>query len=201
MQETTIQGTLDANRSGDADSSRDFSVVAESLRPRIFQFLLAKMRDMDLAETLTQECFLLAHRNWSKFRGDSQVMTWLTRIAMNLQTDHWRNRRAQFWRNTRKYSVDMREAKEWLPNDECSQEHRMLNRERVTQMWNAVERFSVRQRTVFLLRYKEEQEFAEIARRKSFREGSVKSHLSRTVAKVRRVPGRRKQRYFPTARP
>ena len=72
-------------------SALEFSRVAESHRPQIFRFLLASLRDVDLAETLTQECFLKAHRNWQRFRGDSSPMTWLMRIAINLQKDHWRS--------------------------------------------------------------------------------------------------------------
>ena len=79
-------------------AAEEFSSVVASHRPQIFRFLLASTRDVDLAETLTQDCFLKAHRNWSSFRGESSAMTWLMRIAINLQKDHWRNRRMQFWR-------------------------------------------------------------------------------------------------------
>ena len=71
----------------------EFESIVASHRPQIFRFLLASLRDVDLAETLTQECFLKAHRNWASFRGDSSAMTWLMRIAINLQKDYWRNRR------------------------------------------------------------------------------------------------------------
>ena len=72
----------------DEQAAKEFSGVVASHRPQIFRFLLASTRDVDLAETLTQECFLKAHRNWSSFRGDSSAMTWLMRIAINLQKDH-----------------------------------------------------------------------------------------------------------------
>ena len=109
--------------------------MLQSHRPQIFRFLLASTRDVDLAETLTQECFLKAHRNWASFRGESSAMTWLMRIAINLQKDHWRNRRMQFWRQTRTNSVDLDEASEWLPSGESSQEQQLLARERVAQVW------------------------------------------------------------------
>ena len=79
-------------------AAQEFARIVESHRPQIFRFLLSSLRDIDLAETLTQECFLKAHRNWSHFRGESSAMTWLMRIAINLQKDYWRNRRLQFWR-------------------------------------------------------------------------------------------------------
>src|SRR5665213_1892457 len=83
-----------------------FSTMAEIHRPRIFRFLLASSRDPDLADMLTQECFLKAHRNWLSFRNESSVLTWLMRIAINLQKDHWRSRRLQFWRAVTNNAVD-----------------------------------------------------------------------------------------------
>ena len=166
-------------------ATEDFSLVAANYRVQIYRFLLSSTRDIDLAETLTQECFLKAHRNWGSFRGDSSPMTWLMRIAINLQKDHWRNRRMQFWRTTRTNSVDLDEASEWLPSGESSAETQLLARERVKQVWTAVKGLSERQRTVFLLRYVEEQELSEIAAATGLSEGTVKAHLSRAVARVR----------------
>jgi RNA polymerase sigma-70 factor (ECF subfamily) len=166
-------------------AAQEFSSIVQSHRPQIFRFLLASTRDYDLAETLTQECFLKAHRNWSGFRGDSSAMTWLMRIAINLQKDHWRNRRMQFWRLTQTNSVELDEAGEWLPSGERSAEQKLLAREQVAHVWQAVKGLSERQRTVFLLRYVEEQELSEIARATGLSEGTVKAHLSRALAKVR----------------
>jgi RNA polymerase sigma-70 factor (ECF subfamily) len=166
-------------------AAEEFSSVVQAHRPQIFRFLLASTRDVDLAETLTQECFLKAHRNWDRFRGDSSAMTWLMRIAINLEKDHWRNRRMQFWRHTRTNSVDLDEASEWLPSGERSVEQQMMAREQVSQVWEAVEGLSARQRTVFLLRYVEDMELSEIAQATGLSEGTVKAHLSRALGKVR----------------
>lgn len=166
-------------------AAQEFTSVVVAHRPQIFRFLLASTRDVDLAETLTQECFLKAHRNWDRFRGESSVMTWLMRIAINLEKDHWRNRRLQFWRHTRTNSVDVDEASDWLPSGERTAEQQLVAREQVGQVWKAVERLSGRQRTVFLLRYVEEQELSEIAQATGLSEGTVKAHLSRALSKVR----------------
>ena len=170
----------------------EFSHVVASHRPQIFRFLLASTRDVDLAETLTQDCFLKAHRHWASFRGESTTMTWLMRIAINLQKDHWRNRRVQFWRLTRTNAVDLDEASEWLPSGESSQEQTLLARERVGQVWKAVEGLSERQRTVFLLRFVEEMELSEIAQTTGLSEGTIKAHLSRALARVRTELGGRR---------
>ena len=169
----------------------DFSEVVATHRPQIFRFLLASTRDVDMAETLTQECFLKAHRNWSGFRGESSVLTWLMRIAINLQKDHWRNRRLQFWRTTRTNAVDVDEAGDWLPSGERSPEQQLLARERVGDVWRALEKLSGRQKSIFLLRYVEEMDIAEIAQATGLSDGTVKAHLSRALSRVREQLGGR----------
>jgi RNA polymerase sigma-70 factor (ECF subfamily) len=166
-------------------AAQEFSSVVEAHRLQIFRFLLASLRDVDLAETLTQECFLKAHRNWHSFRGESSALTWLMRIAINLQKDHWRNRRLQFWRHTQANAVDLDEASEWLPSGGSSAEQQLLAQEQIRQVWDVVAGLSERQRTVFLLRYVEERELSEIAAATGLSEGTVKAHLSRAVARVR----------------
>ena len=166
-------------------AATEFNEVVAAYRQRIFRFLLASTRDIDLAENLTQDCFLKAHRNWHTFRGQSTALTWLMRIAINLQKDHWRNRRVQFWRTTRNNAVDLDEASEWLPGGGSSPEQQLLAREKVKQVWKAVEALSGRQRTVFLLRYVEEMDTAEIATAMGLSEGTIKAHLSRALGRVR----------------
>ena len=180
---TTLEPMTKAT--ADEVAEQDFAAIIAAHRAQIFRFLLASTRDVDLAETLTQDCFLKAYRSWSSFRGDSSAMTWLMRIAINLQKDHWRNRRLQFWRQTRTNAVDVDEASDWLPSGERSAEQQMLARERVAHVWRAVEKLSERQRTVFLLRFVEDLELREIAETTGLSEGTVKAHLSRAMSKVR----------------
>lgn len=169
----------------DETAAQEFSRIATSHRAQVYRFLLSSTRDPDLAETLTQECLLKAHRNWGSFRGESSAMTWLLRIAINLQKDHWRNRRLQFWRQTQVNSVDVDDAGNWLASGESSQEQSMLAKERVSQVWRAVKRLSERQRTVFMLRFVEEMELSQIAEATGLSEGTVKAHLSRALGRVR----------------
>ncbi len=163
----------------------EFAEVAGRYRPQIFRFLLASLRDPDAAETLTQDCLLKAHRNWESFRGESSVMTWLLRIAINLQKDHWRSRRLQFWKQTSTNSVDAEDAGQWLASGESSPEQQVVARDQVKQVWKAVKGLSERQRSVFMLRHVEEMEIHEIAHAIGLSEGTVKAHLSRAMVRVR----------------
>jgi RNA polymerase sigma-70 factor (ECF subfamily) len=167
------------------ESAAAFAEVAGRFRPQIFRFLLASLRDPDAAETLTQDCLLKAHRNWGSFRGESSVLTWLLRIAINLQKDHWRSRRMQFWKTTSQNSVDADDASGWLPSEESSPEQQVVAKDQVRLVWKAVKGLSERQRTVFVLRHVEEMDLHEIATAIGLSEGTVKAHLSRAMVRVR----------------
>ena len=169
----------------------NFEEVAREYRPQIFRFLLSSLRDPELAETLTQDCLLKSYRSWDGFRGDSQVLTWLLRIAINLQKDQWRNRRLQFWRQATTNAVDAGEAANWLASEGSTPEMQVAAKEQVKLVWRAVEKLSERQRTVFLLRHVEEMDIAEIAEATRLSEGTVKAHLSRAMGRVRAELGGR----------
>ena len=163
----------------------DFDAVVRMNRPRVFRFLLVTLRDRDVAETLTQECFLKAYNGRNRFRGEASVSTWLIQIALNLARDYARNRRLQFWKRTQRESCDAGEISEWLRDDRSSPEARLLARQQVEVVWRVVHRLTERQRTIFLLRFIEEMELAEIAVATGMKEGTVKSHLFRAVQAVR----------------
>jgi RNA polymerase sigma-70 factor (ECF subfamily) len=185
LKELTPATAVEATRVDGEAVAQEFTNIVLAHRPQIFRFLLASTRDVDLAETLTQECFLKAHRNWDGFRGESSAMTWLMRIAINLEKDHWRNRRLAFWRHARTNSVDLDDASDWLPSGERSVEQQLIAREKVAQVWEVVAKLSGRQRTVFLLRYVEDLDLSDIARSTGLSEGTIKAHLSRALSKVR----------------
>jgi RNA polymerase sigma-70 factor (ECF subfamily) len=113
MEQKRIQRRQTDAQAGICVASDEFSSLVQNHRVRIFRYLLKLLSDADLAETLTQECFLKAHRGWSRFRGESSTMAWLMRIAINLAKDHWRNRRTRFWRQMCTNTVEMRPATGW----------------------------------------------------------------------------------------
>src|SRR5580692_7546610 len=76
----------------------DFEALVRLYRPKVFRFALVSLRDLDAAETVTQDCFLRAYQARERFRQDCSMHTWLMQIAVNLIRDHIRNRRFQFWR-------------------------------------------------------------------------------------------------------
>lgn len=168
-----------------SDGASEFSSLAQLHMPVIFRFLLGSLRDRDLAETLTQECFLRAFRSRTSFRRECSARTWLMRIAINLQKDYWRDRRLRFWRQAQANALDAQEACDQLPSAERSPEVQVLAREQAAQIWKLVQRLSMRERSVFLLRYVEDLELKEIGQCTGLKVGAVKVYLACALEKIR----------------
>src|ERR1700739_458204 len=100
----------------------DFDEVVRLYRSRIFRFIMASLADRDVAESLTQDCFLKAYNARNQFRGESSLSTWLTRIALNLVRDHLRSRRMRFWQRTRETALDLGDISDWMPDTTISAE-------------------------------------------------------------------------------
>jgi RNA polymerase sigma-70 factor (ECF subfamily) len=170
----------------------DFDEVVRVYRPRILRFLLSSLTDRDAAESLTQECFLKAWSARHQFRGDSSLSTWLTRIAVNLMRDHLRSRSLRFWQKTRGSALDVMDISDWVPDGRSSPESLADARQRVAGVWQAVEKLSAQQRTVFVLRFVEEMELDEIATTIGMNLSTVKSHLYRALGIIRERMGETK---------
>lgn len=153
-------------------------------RGRVYRYILFATSDEDAAETLTQDCFLRAHTAVAGFRGDCSISTWLMRIAVNMVRDHQRVQRLRFWKKAR--MLDATEMSDYLPDGGSTTENRLIARESVAAVWRAVETLSERQRSVFLLRFVEEMELQEIAEAVHLNLSTVKSHLYRALAAVKR---------------
>jgi RNA polymerase sigma-70 factor, ECF subfamily len=156
-------------------------------RGRVFRYILFATRDEDVAESLTQDCFLRAHAARSSFRGECAMSTWLMRIAVNLVRDHQRSMKLRFWK--RAAMLDASEMSDRLPDNRSSSEHRLIAQERVAAVWRAVETLSERQRSLFLLRFVEELELPEIAEATRMNVNTVKSHLYRALSVVKQQVG------------
>ena len=165
---------------------QDFEKVVQMYWPRIFRFVIASVRDEDAAETLTQDCFWRAYRSRMGFRGESSVHTWLVHIAVNLVKDFSRNQRIQFWKRTVSSSVDASAISDSVASREISAETKAVMKEQVESVWAATATLSEKQRTVFLLRFVEDMDTAEIAAAAGISEGAVKVHLFRAVQTIRK---------------
>ena len=62
----------------------DIEAIYEQYRHRVFLWCLRIARNVEDAEDLTQDAFLLLCRKINTYRGESAFSTWLYRLATNI---------------------------------------------------------------------------------------------------------------------
>jgi RNA polymerase sigma-70 factor (ECF subfamily) len=163
----------------------DIDALMQLYGPRLQRYVAFSLGDQDLAESITQDCFLKAYQGRESFRGDCSVSTWLFSIANNLVRDQIRTKKFQFWRKARATSVDIAELASFMPSDVSSPERLLLVNEKAQQVKDALEGLSVNQRRAFLLKFSEELDLDEISATMGMPVNTVKTHLRRAVTAIR----------------
>ena len=163
----------------------DIDGLCATYRSRIYRYALLSLRNPDLADSVTQDCFLRAYKARKEFRGDCSLSTWLTRIATNLIRDAVRSRKFQFWKAASLNAVEVGDIADRLRSTGPSIESLLVVREELVKVWEVVATLPDQQRSVFLLRFVEDMELSEIATALGLHVGTVKSHLHRALGTVR----------------
>ncbi|MBZ5568834.1 MAG: sigma-70 family RNA polymerase sigma factor [Acidobacteriia bacterium] len=195
MEQATVIAAAGAARGiGTRASSEleDFDALVRNEQQRVYRLLLVMLHDEEAADTLTQDCFMKVFENHGRFRGECSVRTWVMRIAMNLARDYSRNRRSQFWRRLFAWNAEP-EAMGEVADPGASPERTLAAREQLASVWSDVESLSGQQRAVFTLRFVDDMSIEQITEATGLRPGTVKSHLSRALAAIRRRTKERQQ--------
>lgn len=164
----------------------DIDSVVAVYEQRIFRFLLLSTRDADAAQSLTQDTFMRAWSARATFRNECSIATWLMRIAVNLLRDHTRTNRFRFWKQAATQTVDISDSSVYIPHPNSSVESRLIASEQMALVWDTVSHLSSRQRQIFILRFVEELEMQEIVTVTGLPLSTVKSHLYRALATIRK---------------
>jgi RNA polymerase sigma-70 factor (ECF subfamily) len=163
----------------------DFDAAVRLFRPKLLRFALSSLRDQEAAESLTQDCFLKAYIARHRFRNECSIDTWLMQIAGNLLRDYARNKKLGFWRRSQQTGQPAAKLKDALADNRRTPEMLASLREQVALVWNAAERLPEKQKNVFLLRFLQDMDLAEIAAAMGMKLGTVKTHLYRAIQTVR----------------
>jgi RNA polymerase sigma-70 factor (ECF subfamily) len=149
----------------------------------VYNYLRFQLSSPDEAEDLTAETFLRAVRAADRFDPSrASAATWLLAIARNALTDFRRSAR----RRRRHVGLD---ALRDLAVEGPTPEERMLRREALADAVEAMRGLADADRELLSLRYAAGLEIAEIARVVGAREGTVRTRLSRAMARLReRMP-------------
>ena len=152
-------------------------------RSRIFALAYQYAKNREDAEDILQETFIKAFRGLHTFRvdGETSFASWLFRVGINCSIDFLRRHKA------RRAELG-EEALVAVPAESpgSDPEREQARRELRRRIDLALSDLSPKQRMVFLLKHDQQFSIREIAAELRCTEGSVKTHLFRAVAAVKR---------------
>jgi RNA polymerase sigma-70 factor (ECF subfamily) len=160
-----------------------YETLYRRLYPRVFGFVLRRLRDPSLAEETVVEVFFELWRNAGRFRGESRAATWIFGIA------HFKCLAAsRAARRSKRSAVVATESEilEQVP-DNVNAEDALAARERMVQVKVALGVLPDGQREVIELAFVEGLGYGEIAARLGVAEGTVKTRISRARSMLRHL--------------
>lgn len=162
-----------------------YEALHRRLYPRVYGFVLRRLRDPSLAEETVVDVFVEIWRNAGRFRGESRPATWVFGIA------HFKCLAASRAARRSKRSAVVATEREILESmaDSRDAEEALAARERVSQVKTALEALPSGQREVVELAFVEGLGYGEIALRLGVAEGTVKTRVSRARSMLRRLLG------------
>lgn len=154
MAQTTDRALIGGIANGDALALRE---LFERHKERVYNTALSYLQNATDAEEVSQDVFTKVWRSAAGFKAESQVTTWLYRIAVNTSLTALKKRQRRSIFGTIHPGHD--------PPDFHHPEAKMEEREENKALFSAIYRLPDRQKTAFVLSYVEElprQQVAEV---------------------------------------
>ena len=177
-----LPGTVSSVRLG------EFGAWMTAEQRRVYLLCRRMLQDPGEADCATQDIFLKAYN--ARHRADRQTEDpdaqgrWLTRIAVNTCLDRLRSKSWRIWQR-RPAAGDESALLQTVASIEPDAERQLFAAQIQKRLELALQKLSGRQRAVFCLRHYDGLALDEIAATLKLDQGTVKSHLSRAIAKLR----------------
>lgn len=154
-----------------------FDEVVAKHSKRLFNMILRLTQDYEDALDLTQDALIQAYRAYPKFRGESEVFTWLYRIGLNRCRRAYRKKQLQrLFLPGRRLSVEEADVQGELSQDD-REDPATAARKKIVQ--EKVESLPRKYKEAIILKYYEDLSYEEMAQVLNVSVGTVKSRLSR----------------------
>jgi RNA polymerase sigma-70 factor (ECF subfamily) len=185
---TTDDRTIvEAVLAGDRDA---FRLLVEREGAAVVAACARILGDRSEAEDVAQEAFVIAYRSLSTWRADGAFGAWLSRIAVRLAIRRARSRRQVTWLDPLAADADLPGSERYRTmsaTDAVDPASTVIRTERATQLRSAVASLDEPYREVVALRFFAERSLQEIAEATDRPLGTVKTHLHRGLARLRRA--------------
>ncbi len=174
-----IQGLLDKKEEA-------FRFLIECYGDRVHNTILSIIQNKEDTEDLTQEVFVEIYNSISKFKGESQLYTWVYRIATSKALDLLRKRKAKK-RFAFITSIFSNEEDEMEIGDFNHPGIIIENKERAKILFDAMNKLSDNQKAAFTLSQIENLSYKEIAEAMKLSVSSVESLIFRAKSNLKKI--------------
>lgn len=168
---------VERSRRGDVDAFGELVRRYQDLAQRTAYVIT---RDAEAAADASQEAFVKAYRAMGRFRSGAPLRPWLLRIVANEAVNRARSA-------SRHAHAELSLAEGVAADPGASPEEAALVRERREGVLRGLDRMREEDRTVIAYRYFFEMSEAEMADALGVARGTVKSRLSRALARLREL--------------
>jgi RNA polymerase sigma-70 factor (ECF subfamily) len=146
-------------------------ILVERYYAAIERVCLSILDDSEEAEDAAQETFIAAYGAWSRYRGEAELKTWLTAIAVNLCRGRLRKRKQRLAIKNALQTIAS------LAGRKSSTEAQVIRDETQAQLWAAVDDLDEKHRLPVILFYVHELSVPEISVILGVNSGTVHSRL------------------------
>ena len=150
-----------------------FRAIVDNYSERLYHHVRKFLCSHEETDDLLQDIFIKVWHSLPSFRGESQLFTWLYRIATNEALNHLRKmkiRSALRFESLEAVQAEMIDSDPWFDGDEVE---KLVSK--------AIATLPEKQRAVFLLRYYDDMEYGQISQILGTSEGALKAsyHIAR----------------------
>ena len=178
---------VDAVLAGDRDA---FRTLVEREGPAVISACARILGDRSEAEDVAQEAFVIAYRSLGSWRADGVFGAWLSRIAVRLAIRRASQRKQITWLDPLAAEADQPNQDRFRTtgtSDTVDPSHALIRTERDAQVRAAVASLDEPYREVVALRFFAERSLLEIAEATGRPLNTVKTHLHRGLARLKRA--------------
>jgi RNA polymerase sigma-70 factor (ECF subfamily) len=158
-----------------------FAELVECYQRSVFALAYAFFRDRDDALEIVQEAFMRIHDKIGALRPEQSLPGWIRRLTHNLCVDRYRSQARQ---RRRQCGLEDVPERHFAVLDGPAQEWGRRRRQEAIE--RALGRLSPRQRSVFVLKYRQGLKLPQVAETMAISLGTVKALHHRALRRVRR---------------
>jgi RNA polymerase sigma factor (sigma-70 family) len=153
-----------------------FNLLVRKYQQRVYWHIRKMVIDHDDADDLTQETFVKIHRNISSFREDSQLYTWIYRIATNECLSFLQRKKRRFFLPIGDLTEELSQKIDSSPMISGDEVQRQLQKALLT--------LPEKQRLVFNMKYFDDMSYDQIAEITGTSVGALKASYHHAVKKI-----------------